>query len=73
MKKTFSYSFTVALLLISLISCSNKRSSTPRVLVFSKTADFHHSSIPVGIKAIQALGAKNGFEVDTTTDENKFV
>jgi len=72
MKKTFSYSFTVVLLLISLISCSNKRSSTPRVLVFSKTADFHHSSIPAGIKAIQALGAKNGFEVDTTTDDNKF-
>lgn len=72
MKKTFSYSFTVVLLLISLISCSNKRSSTPRVLVFSKTADFHHSSIPAGIKAIQALGAKNGFDVDTTTDDNKF-
>jgi glucose/arabinose dehydrogenase len=72
MKKTFSYSFMVVLLLISLISCSNKRSNTPRVLVFSKTADFHHSSIPAGIKAIQALGAKNGFEVDTTTDDNKF-
>ena len=73
MKKTFSYSFTVVLLLISLISCSNKRSTTPRVLLFSKTADHHHSSIPAGVKAIQELGAKNGFIVDTTTDDNKFV
>ncbi|TRZ77694.1 MAG: ThuA domain-containing protein [Chitinophagaceae bacterium] len=72
MKKTFSYSFTVVLLLISLISCSNKRSTTPRVLLFSKTADHHHSSIPAGVKAIQELGAKNGFIVDTTTDDNKF-
>jgi len=72
MKKTFSYSFTVVLLLISLISCSNKRSTTPRVLLFSKTADYHHSSIPAGVKAIQELGAKNGFIVDTTTDDNKF-
>jgi cytochrome c len=55
-----------------LSSCSNKRSSTPKVLVFSKTGGYHHASIPVGIKAIQDLGAKNGFEVDTTTDETKF-
>ena len=55
-----------------LSSCSNKRSSTPKVLVFTKTGCYHHASIPVGIKAIQDLGAKNGFEVDTTTDETKF-
>ena len=55
-----------------LSSCSNKRSSTPKVLVFTKTGGYHHASIPVGIKAIQDLGAKNGFEVDTTTDETKF-
>jgi len=55
-----------------LSACSSKRSSTPKVLVFSKTAGYHHESIPKGIKAIQDLGAKNGFEVDTTTDETKF-
>ena len=32
-----------------------------RVLVFSKTAGFRHSSIPNGIAAIQQLGAANGF------------
>ncbi len=57
---------------LALSSCNNKRSSTPKVLIFSKTAGYHHESIPIGIKAIQDLGAKNGFEVDTTTDATKF-
>ena len=57
---------------LALSSCSNQRSSTPKVLIFSKTAGYHHASIPLGIKAIQDLGLKNGFEVDTTTDANKF-
>ena len=43
-----------------------------KVLVFSKTAGFHHSSIPAGIAAIQQLGKENGFSVDTTTDSTKF-
>ena len=59
-------------LVLALSSCSNKRSSTPKLLIFSKTAGYHHESIPTGIKAIQALGAKNGFEVDTTSDATKF-
>ncbi|MBS1666745.1 MAG: ThuA domain-containing protein [Bacteroidetes bacterium] len=59
-------------LLISFVSCTHKRSEKPRVLIFAKTAGFHHSSIPVGIKAIQDLGAANGFDVDTTTDANLF-
>ncbi len=42
----------------------------PRVLVFSKTAGYHHSSIAVGIVAIQKLGAENKFDVDTSTDAN---
>lgn len=59
-----------AFLLIS--SCSNERSGPPKVLVFSKTAGYHHASIPDGIAAIQKLGAENGFEVDTTTNAEKF-
>ena len=59
-------------LLITLASCSNKRSSKPTILVFSKTSGYHHESIPTGIKAIQSLGEKNGFNVDTTTDAKKF-
>jgi type 1 glutamine amidotransferase len=44
----------------------------PRVLVFSRTKGFHHASIPVGIAAVQKLGAENNFIVDTTTDASFF-
>ncbi|MBS1916924.1 MAG: ThuA domain-containing protein [Bacteroidetes bacterium] len=58
--------------ILFITSCSKKRSGEPRVLVFCKTAGFHHSSIPVGLKAIQDLGATNGFDVDSTTDAAMF-
>src|SRR4029078_9324138 len=44
----------------------------PRVLVFSKTAGFRHSSIPNGIAAIRKLGMENGFDVDTTENAEVF-
>lgn len=47
-------------------SCSNKRKGNPKVLVFHKTAGYHHESIPDGIAAIEKLGAENGFDVDAT-------
>ncbi len=43
-----------------------------KVLVFSKTAGFRHSSIPNGIAAIQQLGAANGFSVTATEDAAQF-
>jgi cytochrome c len=43
-----------------------------KVLVFCKTAGFHHNSIAVGVPAIMKLGAENGFEVDSTTNAEKF-
>ena len=44
-----------------------------RLLVFTKTAGFRHSSIPVGVKAITMLGDKTGaFEVYHTEDESIF-
>ncbi len=55
-----------------LAACSKKRKGSPRVLVFSKTAGFVHSSIPAGIAAIQKLGADNGFSVDTTSNADYF-
>jgi cytochrome c len=45
----------------------------PKVLVFTKTAGFHHASIPVGVAAIVKLGKENNFDVDTTSDDRKFV
>jgi cytochrome c len=40
----------------------------PKVLIFTKTAGYHHASIPVGVEAIMKLGKENGFAVDTTSD-----
>jgi type 1 glutamine amidotransferase len=43
-----------------------------KVLVFSKTAGFRHSSIPTGIQAIRDLGAAHNFAVDATEDAAAF-
>lgn len=43
-----------------------------KVLVFCKTAGYHHNSIPAGIAAIKKLGEENKFAVDTTTDASFF-
>jgi cytochrome c len=66
LKSTFL--FAVASVLIFTFS---KISVKPRVLVFTKTAGFHHSSIPVGSAAIIKLGKENNFTVDTTSDASK--
>lgn len=55
------------LFFVGAVAAKNKR-----ILVFSKTAGFHHSSIKVGVAAIQKLGLTNKFEVDTTIDAKKF-
>lgn len=43
-----------------------------RILIFSKTAGFRHSSIPFCTKAIQDMAKAHGFEVDTTENGAKF-
>jgi PKD repeat protein/plastocyanin len=43
-----------------------------RVLVYSKTAGFRHSSIDDGHAAIEQLGADNNFQVDHTEDSTAF-
>ena len=53
-------------------SCSHKRPGEPRVLVFTKTAGFHHAAIPDGVAAVQRLGQQQHFLVDTTSDDTKF-
>lgn len=65
----------LALLAVSLFvtSCGGgKRKVNPRILVFTKTTGFRHSSIPTGKQAIIKLGAENGFSVDTTEDATYF-
>src|SRR6267378_5228089 len=62
----------LALLLASVCVPVAARSQESRVLVFSKTAGFRHSSIGVGRAAIRKLGQENGFSVDTTEDAGAF-
>lgn len=60
-----------AFLIVASTSC-NKRSGKPRILVFSKTAGFRHSSIPAGKSALIKMGQENDFLVDTTEDASYF-
>ncbi len=47
--------------------------TSKRILVFSKTKGWNHTSIPAGIAAIQKLGRENDFRVDTTKNADYFV
>src|SRR5690554_5119890 len=66
---------SLLLLLVSivfLVSCDEKRPGKPLVLVFSKTAGFHHNSIAKGNEAIMKLANENNFDIDTTTNADWF-
>lgn len=62
----------LAVCILTAVSCNKKRPGKPRILVFSKTAGFYHKSIPAGNEALIRLGAENGFDVDTTTNGDRF-
>jgi type 1 glutamine amidotransferase len=65
-------SFVVLVIAMMLnVNCVSAKSK-PKVLIFCKTAGFHHESIAAGVVAIKKLGAENGFEADSTTDGGKF-
>ncbi|MBO9562402.1 MAG: ThuA domain-containing protein [Niastella sp.] len=56
------------MVLVSLTTAAQKN----KVLVFCKTAGFHHNSIAQGKLAIIKMGQENKFGVDTTTDATVF-
>lgn len=68
--KHFYYAVILIGLIFNVSSCHF--SEEPRILVFTKTTGWRHESIPNGIKAIQQLGEKHGFQVDTTENSIKF-
>src|SRR5258705_1861905 len=73
MKKQFIFFSLIICIFIS--SCKNESTGSKignRVLVFSKTNGFRHSSIPNGKAAIQKLGKENNFDVDVTEDSLAF-
>ena len=61
----------VLLLLVGMIivGCTGKKE---KILVFSKTTEYRHASIEVGLMAIKELGKSNGFVVDATEDASYF-
>ena len=60
-------------LIVTLASMhTSYQKNDKKILVFSKTAGFHHNSIAAGSKAILKLGEENKFLVDTTTDASRF-
>ena len=73
MKKQFVFFGLLGCILLS--GCKDESTMSKagtRVLVFSKTNGFRHSSIPNGKIAIQKLGKENNFDVDVTEDSLAF-
>jgi cytochrome c len=65
----------LAMFAASLQSASARPEQAPsavRVLVFTKTVGFRHSSIPSAVQALRELGAQNGFTIDATDDSGAF-
>ena len=60
----------LSLLFIGFIPARSKKSA--KILVFCKTAGYHHASIGPGKLAIMQLGAENNFSVDTSSDAAVF-
>jgi type 1 glutamine amidotransferase len=71
-KTNMAITFALALFMALNSSSFANIKSKLKILVFSKTAGYHHASIKAGNIAIQKLGADNNFDVDTTTDATKF-
>jgi cytochrome c len=68
--KKINQLFLIIGCMIAFAACQPK--PTLKVLVFSKTEGFRHSSISAGIKAIKKLGQENNFQVDDTEDATFF-
>jgi cytochrome c len=68
----FSLLAVTAVAATTVPAAAPQRESGPRILVFSRTAGFRHSSIPAAIRAIRELGAQSGLRVDATEDPSVF-
>jgi len=71
--------FTAGVIVLAACGASSQAPTTPgggapafAVLVFSKTAEFRHDSIPAGIAALRQQGSLRGFSVDATEEASAF-
>lgn len=71
MLKRISFLLFITAVSIGLLSAFNPMKKT-RLLVFSRTMGYRHTSIPAGKKALMESGASRGFGVDTTEDAALF-
>jgi glucose/arabinose dehydrogenase/cytochrome c551/c552 len=55
-------------IMLFFISCRDEK----RILVFTKTSGYRHASIKDGVIALQGIGKKKGYIVDTTSNSNLF-
>lgn len=62
----------VLLVIFAFNSNSSAFAKQKKVLIFSKTSGFHHSSIKEGVVALQKMAVAYKFTADTTTDAQKF-
>jgi len=69
--KNIIKSTSIAVIIVSCISSSIAQDQF-KVLLFTKTAEFHHKSINAGVDAIQKMGIKHHFKVDWHEDATKF-
>ncbi|MFT6336869.1 MAG: cytochrome c [Saprospiraceae bacterium] len=68
----FNFLFAIISCLI-ITSCSDdKRIGDAKILLFTKTAGYHHDCIANGGKAITKMCAENNIQVESTTDPSFF-
>ncbi|HEX8378154.1 MAG TPA: ThuA domain-containing protein [Pedobacter sp.] len=73
MKKKFAQVITCALIITCILFINWRSAPKPvRLLVFSKTAGFRHTSIEIGKEALAKLGNEQGYTVDTTENADYF-
>ena len=60
------------LFIVVMVCSTTMHAQGSKVLVFSKTEGFRHSSIPNGIASITQLGQEHGFSVQATEDASLF-
>jgi cytochrome c len=64
---------TLAVLAIVVAAVATPQSAhSPRILVFTKTTGFRHSSIPAALSAVRQLAERSGLAVDATEDAAAF-
>jgi type 1 glutamine amidotransferase len=56
------------LLTTSLITSTSAETTNPTLLVFTKTAEYRHESIPTGVRMLRDLGHNHGFDIAHTED-----